>query len=189
MSESSAVESESDPVPSLTDNWHNGPNRGIGHISAISVSSCDTWPTPTADNCQVMLADRSLHHCNGDQKLLKMNERSYFEVVHHTRAQPECDMFNRGSSYFHVPRTTVCHMFCRMTNKICLQDGGVGDLSIRCRHGSFAHKMATFLRVLPTRRRQQTKRKQKQCRIYLTFAFSERHVMSPPGDREAVNIW
>ena len=22
----------------------------------------------------------------------------------------------RGSSYFHVPRTTVCHMFCRLTN-------------------------------------------------------------------------
>ena len=55
------------------------------------------------------------------------------EVVRHTRAQPECDMFNRGSSYFHVPRTTVCHVFCRMTNKICLQDGG----------------NAAFLRVYP----------------------------------------
>ena len=33
----------------------------------------------------------------------------------------------------------------------------------------FAYKMAAFLRVLPTRRRQQTKRKQKQRRIYLTF--------------------
>jgi len=28
----------------------------------------------------------------------------------------EGDMFNRGSSYFHVARTTVCHMFCRLTN-------------------------------------------------------------------------
>ena len=28
----------------------------------------------------------------------------------HTRAQPECDMFNLGSSYFHVPLTTVRHL-------------------------------------------------------------------------------
>ena len=28
----------------------------------------------------------------------------------HTRAAPSCDMFNRGSSYFHVPLTTVCHL-------------------------------------------------------------------------------
>jgi len=34
----------------------------------------------------------------------------------HTRAQPEYDIFNQGSSYFHIPRTTVCHMFCRMAN-------------------------------------------------------------------------
>ena len=40
----------------------------------------------------------------------------------------ECDIFNRGKSYFHVPRTTVCHIFCRMTNKI-------------------SYKMAAFLRV------------------------------------------
>ena len=32
------------------------------------------------------------------------------EVEHVTRAQPECDMFNRGSSYFHVPLTTVRHL-------------------------------------------------------------------------------
>ena len=28
-----------------------------------------------------MLANRSLHHCNGDQNLLKMNERSYLFTV------------------------------------------------------------------------------------------------------------
>ena len=38
----------------------------------------------------------------------------------------------------------------------------------------FAYKMAAFLRVLPTSRRRQTKRKQKQRRIYSTSAFSER---------------
>jgi len=31
-------------------------------------------------------------------------------------AQPECDIFNRGSSYLNVARTTVLHLFCRMTN-------------------------------------------------------------------------
>ena len=29
---------------------------------------------------------------------------------------PRLNMFNRGSSYFHVARTTVCHMFCRLTD-------------------------------------------------------------------------
>ena len=29
----------------------------------------------------------------------------------HTRAQPECDIFNRGSSYFNIPRTTVSYVF------------------------------------------------------------------------------
>ena len=38
----------------------------------------------------------------------------------------------------------------------------------------FAYKMAAFLRVLPTSWRRQTKRKQKQRRIYSTSAFSER---------------
>ena len=33
-----------------------------------------------------------------------------------TGAQPECDIFNRESSYFNVVRTTVLHLFCRMTN-------------------------------------------------------------------------
>jgi len=32
------------------------------------------------------------------------------EVERHTRAQPSCDMFNLGSSYFHVALTTVCHV-------------------------------------------------------------------------------
>ena len=34
----------------------------------------------------------------------------------HEGTARECDIFNRGSSYFLVPRTTVCHTFCRMAN-------------------------------------------------------------------------
>ena len=130
------------------------------------------------------------------------------EVVRHTRAQPECDMFNQGSSYFHVQRTTVCHMFCRMTNKICLQDSGVGDLSIRCGHESFAHKMAAweiclqdggnaaFLRVYPQdggNKQNVNKNNVKYIlRLHLvnvTWCHSGRHYDVYPGDREAVNIW
>jgi len=47
--------------------------------------------------------------------------------------------------------------------EFCLQDGGVS--------GGFAYKMAAmprFWRVLPTRWRRETKRKQKQRRIYIT---------------------
>jgi len=58
--------------------------------------------------------------------------------------------------------------------KICLQDGGNGAflsvLATKWRRGRFAYKMAAFLRVLPTRWRRQTKRKQKQRRIYITFS-------------------
>ena len=56
--------------------------------------------------------------------------------------------------------------------EFCPQDGSVRDLPTRWRQCRVSES-------LPTRRRQQTKRKQKQRRIYLTFAFSERHVMSP----------
>jgi len=31
-------------------------------------------------------------------------------------AQPECDDFNRGLSYFNVTRMTMLSLFCRMTN-------------------------------------------------------------------------
>jgi len=58
--------------------------------------------------------------------------------------------------------------------KICLQDGGnaafLSVLPTKWRRGRFAYKMAAFLRVLPTRWRRQTKRKQKQRRIYITFS-------------------
>jgi len=78
--------------------------------------------------------------------------------------------------------------------EICLQDSGVSEGFTHkmaacgfCANDSgvsegFTHKMAawkiclqdgdnaTFLRVLPTRWRQQTKRKQKQRRIYITFS-------------------
>jgi len=33
-----------------------------------------------------------------------------------TRAAPSCDIFNRGSSYLNVTRTTVLHLFCPLTN-------------------------------------------------------------------------
>jgi len=56
--------------------------------------------------------------------------------------------------------------------EFCPQDGSVRDLPTRWRQCRVSES-------LPTRRRQQTKRKQKQRKIYLTFAFSERHVMSP----------
>ena len=38
---------------------------------------------------------------------------------------------NEGRDNFHVSRTTVCHMFCRMTKmaawELCLQDGGISE--------------------------------------------------------------
>jgi len=33
-----------------------------------------------------------------------------------TRAQPEWWHFNRGTTYWNVPRASVLHLFCRMTN-------------------------------------------------------------------------
>ena len=33
-----------------------------------------------------------------------------------TRAQPECWHFNWGTTYLNVPRATMLHLFCRMTN-------------------------------------------------------------------------
>ena len=70
----------------------------------------------------------------------------------HTRAQPECDIFNRGSSYFHVSRTNVCHMFCRMTNKISYKmAASLRVLPTKWLCGSFAHKMAAFLGGMPRR--------------------------------------
>ena len=60
--------------------------------------------------------------------------------------------------------------FCRMTNKISYKIAAfLRVLPMRCRRGSFAYKMAAFLRVLPTRWRRETKRKQKQRRIYIMW--------------------
>ena len=87
--------------------------------------------------------------------------------------RPEVKNVTRGSSYFHVPRTTVCHMFCRMTKmaawEFCLQDGGVSE--------SFTHNMAACencLQDMAAMQNKQNVRKNNveyvlrlQCRIYL----------------------
>ena len=101
----------------------------------------------------------------------------------HTRAQPECDIFNQGTSYFHVPRSTVCHMFCLMTNKISYKMVAyLRVLPTRWRLFWEIYPQDGSVGILPTRWRRQTKRKQKQRRIYLSFAFSERRVTSPGLD-------
>ena len=43
-----------------------------------------------------------------------------------TRAQPEWWHFNRGTTYLNVPRASMLHLFCRMTNyeQVGLQNPG-----------------------------------------------------------------
>ena len=76
--------------------------------------------------------------------------------------------------------------------EFCLQDGGVSE--------GFTHKMAAWEICLQHGgNTNQTKRKQKQRRIYLTFASRDvtpcdtivahvRHYNVTPDDRKAVNI-
>jgi len=124
----------------------------------------------------------------------------------HTRAQPECGIFNRGSSYFHVPRTTVCHMFCRMANySLQLPWRNVNEYRLPCKNArspNYCSWLAVcvnysanfYSNIAPINRfklyliktysktqktnKKQTKCKQKQRIIYLTFAFRKHHVTS-----------
>ena len=75
---------------------------------------------------------------------------------------PRLKMSHEGA----IPRTTVCHMFCRMTKmaawEFFLQDGGVSE--------SFTHKMVAWENCLQDGGNpKQTKRKQKQRRICIMF--------------------
>jgi len=99
---------------------------------------------------------------------------------------------------------TVCYMFCRMAIS-GLQWRNVNEYRLPSKNANspnycswlavcvnyranFYCKIALInrfklylIKTYSKTPKKQTKRKQKQHRIYLTFAFSERHVTSPTG--------
>jgi len=119
---------------------------------------------------------------------------------------PSCDLFNLGSSYFHVPQTTVCHVLSYdqlQKSWIISKRNAIESETRDCLSSKNAHSpnycswlavcinySANFyckiplinrfklylIKILTVTSTKQTKHKQKQRRIYLTFAFSEGHM-------------
>ena len=116
-----------------------------------------------------------------------------------------------GRHNFHVPRTTVCRMFCRMANcnnriisglqwrnvnEYCLPSENAHSPSycswlavcfnysanyyckIALINRFKLYLIKTYSTTSKKNKKKQTKCKQKQRRICLTFAFSERHMTS-----------
>ena len=88
--------------------------------------------------------------------------------------------------------TLVCHRCCRLFTLRCVASSDAHSPNYCSRlavcvnySASFYCKIALIIRFklysikTDSNTPKKTKRKQKQCRIYLTFAFSEHHVTSP----------
>ena len=93
----------------------------------------------------------------------------------HTRAQPECDMFNLGSSYFHVARTTVRHLL-NVTH--CDTHPFNGPLSRTTRVSRY-QKGKTNL-DLTEARDSEWQWHQLRCRHVCTSLQTDNHARTPP---------
>jgi len=97
-------------------NWH--------HAADINV--CKTFRTPSSMYIgTTRIAEEEGWRRRRDYETLALQPRSSWKVYSFTLYR-WCtvvsgqwyieDIFNRGSSYFNVARTSVLHMFCRMAN-------------------------------------------------------------------------
>ena len=94
-----------------------------------------------------------------------MNQSPEVENVARGRS-PSVTFSIEGHHNFHVPRTTVCHMFCHMTKMVAweffVQDGGVSES-----FGKIAYKMAAMQNKQNVNKNNVEYVLRLQCRIYL----------------------
>jgi len=94
-----------------------GCSKPAAHRCCLLAGQTDTVPLHRRLPLKAGSINERLERCDiiqmmhGSEWTLKYDEP---EVQNVHRTQPECDIFNRGSSYFNVARTTVLHMFCRL---------------------------------------------------------------------------